>query len=44
VRYVCWATYDLERFLAKHPQLRAALQLILGRDLAVKLAGDRDRV
>jgi hypothetical protein len=41
VRYVSWATDDLERFLAKHPQLRAALQLILGRDLAVKLAGDR---
>ena len=43
VRFVSWATPDLERFLGKHPQLRAALQLVLGRDLAVKLGGDRVR-
>jgi len=30
-RFVSWATDDLERFLGKHPELRAALQLVLGR-------------
>jgi hypothetical protein len=41
-RFVSWATDDLERFLGKHHELRAALQLVLGRDLAVKLvATDR---
>jgi Popeye protein conserved region len=43
VRFVSWATTDLERFLAKHPEARAALQLVLGRDLATKLGGDRAR-
>src|SRR5262245_46352099 len=38
VRFVSWATHDLEQFLGKHPDLRAALQLVLGRDLAAKLA------
>jgi hypothetical protein len=41
VRFVSWATADLERFLGRHPELRAALQLALGRDLAAKLGGDR---
>ena len=40
VRFVSWATADLERFLGRHPEARAALQLVLGRDLAGKL-GDR---
>ena len=40
-RFVSWTTDDLERFLVKHPELRAALQLVLGRDLATKLGGDR---
>jgi hypothetical protein len=40
---VSWATPDLERFLGKHPELRAALQLVLGRDLAAKLVGDGAR-
>jgi CRP-like cAMP-binding protein len=39
-RFVSWATDDLERFLGKHRELRAALQLILGRGLAAKLVGD----
>jgi Popeye-like protein len=39
-RFVSWATPDLERFLGKHPELRAALQLVIGRDLAAKLVGD----
>ena len=42
-RFVSWATADLERFLTRHPELRAALQLVLGRDLAAKLAGGTDR-
>ena len=42
-RLVSWPTEELERFLGKHPELRAALQLVLGKDLAVKLARDRDR-
>ena len=37
VRFVSWPTAGLERCLAKHPQLRAALQLVMGRDLAAKL-------
>ena len=37
VRFVSWPTAELERCLAKHPQLRAALQLVMGRDLAAKL-------
>jgi len=43
VRFVAWATEDLERLLVKHPPLRTALQLILGRDLAAKVVGDRER-
>jgi hypothetical protein len=43
VRFVSWATADLERFLAKHPPLRGALQIVLGRDLAAKLVGDTAR-
>lgn len=42
-RFVSWATADLERCLGKHPELRAALQLVLGQDLAAKLAGGRER-
>ena len=42
-RFVSWATVDLERFLGKHPELRAALQLVLGRDLAAKLVSDGSR-
>jgi CRP-like cAMP-binding protein len=41
VRLVSWAIDDLERFLRKHPELRAALQLTLGRDLAAKLVSER---
>jgi hypothetical protein len=37
VRFVSWPTAELERFLVKHPSLRAALQLVIGRDLAAKL-------
>jgi len=37
VRFVAWTTGELERFLGKHPSLRAALQLVIGRDLAAKL-------
>jgi len=43
VRFVSWATADLEQFLGKHSDLRAALQLVLGRDLAAKLVTDRGR-
>jgi hypothetical protein len=43
VRVVSWAVEDLERLLVKHPPLRAALQLILGRDLAAKVVGGRER-
>jgi len=42
-RFVSWATADLERFLAKHPPLRGALQIVLGRDLAAKLVGGTAR-
>jgi hypothetical protein len=41
-RLVGWPTDDLERFLGKHPDLRAALQLVIGKDLAAKLASDRE--
>lgn len=40
-RLVTWSTPVLERCLAKHPPLRAALQLVIGRDLAVKLRDGR---
>src|SRR5262249_38589074 len=43
VRFVAWATEDLERLLVKHPPLRTALHLILSRDLAAKVVGDRER-
>jgi Popeye protein conserved region len=42
VRFVSWATAELDRFLGRHPELRGALQLVLGRDLATKL-GHRGR-
>ena len=42
-RFVSWATPDLARFLGKHPELRSALQLVIGRDLAAKLVGDGAR-
>jgi hypothetical protein len=42
-RFVSWAAPDLERFLGKHPELRAALQLVLGRDLAAKLVSEGGR-
>jgi CRP-like cAMP-binding protein len=38
VRFVSWATADLEHFLGQHPEARAALQLVIGRDLASKLS------
>jgi hypothetical protein len=41
VRFVSWPTAELERCLAKHPPLRAALQLVMGRDLAAKLREGR---
>jgi hypothetical protein len=43
VSFVAWATEDLERVLVKHPPLRAALQLILGKDLAAKVISGRER-
>jgi len=43
VRFVSWATADLEHFLGQHPEARAALQLVIGRDLASKLS-DRGKV
>jgi hypothetical protein len=43
VRFVSWATEDLERLLVKKPPLRTALQLILGRDLAAKVVNARER-
>jgi Popeye protein conserved region len=43
VRFVSWATEDLERLLVKKPPLRTALQLILGRDLAAKVVNGRER-
>jgi hypothetical protein len=42
-RFVSWPTGELERFLGKHPELRAALQLVIGKDLAAKLASDREQ-
>ena len=41
VRFVSWASAELERCLGKHPQLRGALQLVMGRDLAAKLREGR---
>ncbi|PWU18065.1 MAG: hypothetical protein C5B48_15210 [Candidatus Rokuibacteriota bacterium] len=40
-RFVSWPTAELERFLGRHSELRAALQLVIGKDLAVKLAQGR---
>ena len=40
-RFVAWPTAELERCLRKHQPLRAALQLVIGRDLAVKLRDGR---
>ena len=39
-RLVLWPTVELEEFLGKHPDLRAALQLVIGKDLAAKVARD----
>jgi hypothetical protein len=36
-RYVAWQKEELKAFLAEHPALRAALQLIIGGDLVAKL-------
>lgn len=41
-RLVSWPTTELERFFGKHPESRAALQLVIGRDLAAKLVRDRE--
>src|SRR5262249_52885665 len=41
MRFVSWSTPELERFLGSHPPLRAALQLVIGQDLAAKLTRDR---
>ena len=41
VRLVSWPAAALERCLVKHPPLRAALQLVMGRDLAAKLREGR---
>jgi hypothetical protein len=43
VRFVSWPTDELERFLGKHPELRSALQLVIGKDLAAKLVLDREK-
>lgn len=43
VRFVSWATEDLERLLVRQPPLRTALQLILGRDLTSKVISGRER-
>ena len=40
-RFVSWPTAGLERCLVKNPPLRAALQLVMGRDLATKLREDK---
>ncbi|HZS40286.1 MAG TPA: cyclic nucleotide-binding domain-containing protein [Polyangia bacterium] len=36
-RYVAWPADDLKRFLADNHELRSALQLVIGSDLATKL-------
>ena len=41
-RFVSWPTDELERFLGTHSDLRAALQLVIGKDLAVKLVRRRE--
>jgi hypothetical protein len=38
-RYVAWKKAELSSFLAEHPALRAALQLVIGGDLVNKLRG-----
>ena len=43
VRFISWATEDLERLLVRQPPLRTALQLILGRDLTSKVISGRER-
>ena len=43
VRFVSWATEDLERLLVRQPPIRTALQLILGRDLTSKVISGRER-
>jgi len=36
-RYVWWPRGELQKFLAGNPALRAAMQLVIGTDLAAKL-------
>jgi len=36
-RYIAWGRKELETFLHAHPDVRAALQLVIGTDLARKL-------
>ena len=36
-RYVAWKKEELKAFLAEHPPLKAALQLVIGGDLVAKL-------
>ena len=36
-RYIAWGRKELESFLHAHPDVRAALQLVIGTDLARKL-------
>lgn len=37
VEYVAWPQHALKRFLDRNPELRAALQMVIGVDLAAKL-------
>lgn len=37
VRVVAWRTDVLKNFLEAHPEVRAAIQLVLGTDLVAKL-------
>ena len=39
VRFMSWATKELEEFMGQHPQVGASLQRILGRCLVRKLNG-----
>ena len=40
-RYVSWPRQQLEKFLSDNPDVRSALQLLIGKDLAAKLARAR---
>lgn len=44
VRFVSWSSERLEKLLSKKPDLRTALQLIIAKDLATKLAKGGDEV